>query len=133
MAKEQNFDEPAPDYFLKQNSELIRLSNLIMMERFSKEQSKDFYLGMIAAERVILSFMRKCHGEDFKASIIEFGLCAAFIANQKTNNSNNERAIKAKEYIDSCETFYAEGPVFSESGCYYKDVIAAIEIASGIK
>jgi hypothetical protein len=86
MSKEQNFDQIASDDFLKRNSELLGTNNLRMLERFSKEQSKDFYLGMIAAERVILSFMVKYHGEDLKESIIMLGLSAAVIANEKCNN-----------------------------------------------
>ncbi len=85
MAKVENFDFPAPDDFLKKNTELVGTNNLILMERFSKEQTKDFYLGMIAAERVILSFMKSTSGEHLKSGIIELGLCATVIANEKLN------------------------------------------------
>lgn len=78
------FDEPAPDDYLKRTVSLCGTGNWDTSERFNKNQSKDFYLGMIAAERVILTFMKKWSGEDLMIATTKLGMYAAIIANEKT-------------------------------------------------
>jgi hypothetical protein len=85
MEKGQMFDEAATDEYLKRTVALCGTGNWDTSERFTKEQSKDFYLGMIAAERAILSFMSKWSGEDLMIATTKLGMYAAIIANEKSN------------------------------------------------
>ena len=78
------FDEPATDDYLRRTVALCGTGDWDTAPRFTKNQSKDFYLGMIAAERVILSFMNKWSGEDLMIATTKLGMYAAIIAHEKT-------------------------------------------------
>lgn len=88
--KKDFFDEPATDDYLKRTVALCGTGNWDTSERFTKNQSKEFYLGMIAAERVILSFMSKWSGEDLMIAITKLGMYAAIIANEKQNHADTK-------------------------------------------
>jgi hypothetical protein len=82
--EKQMFDEAATDDYLKRVVALCGTDNWDTSPGFTKKQSKDFYLGMIASERVIVSFMNKWSGEDLMLAITKLGMYAAIIANEKT-------------------------------------------------
>lgn len=85
MDTNEYFDEAATDDYLKRTVALTGTGDWDTSPRFTKNQSKDFYLGMIAAERVILSFMSKWSGEDLMIATTKLGMYAAIIANEKSN------------------------------------------------
>lgn len=85
MEKDQMFDAAPPDDYIKQIVASCEESNFETYKRFSEEHSRDFYLGMIAAQRVLFGFMLTCSSDDLINVTLRLGIDAAFIANRKTN------------------------------------------------
>lgn len=83
MEEKEYFDQAPTDQYLKRTVALTGVGDWDSSERFTKEQSKDFYLGMIAAHRVILSFMSKWKEEDLMIATSKLGIYCAIIANEK--------------------------------------------------
>ncbi len=77
------FDEVATDEYLNRIVSICQSRNIEPSNRFTEEQSKDFYLGMIAAVRVLTSFIQEINGEDLMFFVSKLGIDAAIIANKK--------------------------------------------------
>ncbi len=91
MENKEYFDEPASDGYIKSIVALYGQLGENIHERFTKKQSKDFYLGMIAFERVALSFLNRFSGDDLMIAITKLGMYAALIANDKINEQENTK------------------------------------------
>jgi len=82
MDETQFFDQVPSREFLKRNIAMAESYNMDLSQRFKGDQSRDFYLGMIAASRVIISVLEK-HPEDTADFILYFGINAGIIAQKK--------------------------------------------------
>lgn len=80
------FDEPPDQNWIQINFELANNAGFEVSERWHKKQSKDFYLGMIAHHRLVLSIIPKLPlpdhiknslNDEFTKIGIEAALCAA--------------------------------------------------------